>query len=189
MANPMVSKHRQQGMNIIELMVVVAVAAIVLANGVPALQRTIDRYDQRGEVTRIISSINFARSQAVNRQQVVTLGRSSNTANDWSEGWTIYSDASNDGDQAMDTDGGDVLLKDMSTFQGSSSIFANSDGNNWISFDANGRMSNDDEVLIAVCDRDYTSGVDGTLITINRVGRARLTTIEASDDNENDCKP
>ncbi len=183
------SRHSQRGMNLIEVMVVVSVAAIVLANGVPALQRTIDRYDQRGEVTRIISSLNYARSQAVNRQQVVTLGRSSDTDKDWSEGWTIYTDSSGNGDQAIDTGAGDVLLKDMSTFRGSSSIVANDLANRWISFDASGRIMDNGEVKIAICDSDYTSGIDGSLITINIVGRPRITTIDASDDNENDCKP
>jgi type IV fimbrial biogenesis protein FimT len=184
----MVTKHQQRGMNLIELMAVLAVAAIVLSAGIPALQNTVERYNLRSETTRLITSLNYARSQAVTRQQMVTLSRTSTTTKDWSEGWIIYSNAETQRNQPFNSSK-DQLLKDMSVYKSASSILANNDGNNWIHFDANGRLDETNPVKIAICETDLSGNLEGRLITINLVGRTRVTTIAADSAKAANCAP
>ncbi len=92
----MLAKTHQHGFNLIELIVVVAIIAILVGLGMPSLQDTIDRNAVKAEATRIARSINYARSKAVNdRSRLdVTMQRKSASAaaKDWSEGWTIFND-------------------------------------------------------------------------------------------------
>lgn len=179
----------QKGFNLIVLMTVLAIAAIVLSVGVPLLSATIERNNVSAEANRLMASINFARSQAVNKQQVVTLERKSGNANDWTEGWTVYSDGDSGGNEPMSTVANeDVLLKDFEPNTSGLSIMADSDGDHWISFLPSGRLDENAVVFIAVCNADLTDGITGSMIEVSLVGRVRRTTIEAADKTDN-CSP
>lgn len=184
----MATTGRQQGFNLIELMVVLVLTGIVMSVGIPQFNSTIARGNISAESNRFTASINFARSQAVNKQQTVTLARKSTTANDWTEGWTIYSDAGGEGNQAMNVGDGDVLLKDISTDTAGLSIRANAEGDQWISFDPSGRLAEDDAVAVAVCNDDLTDGLEGSRLEINIVGRTKRLTIAAAD-KADQCLP
>jgi type IV fimbrial biogenesis protein FimT len=174
-------KSKQQGLNLIELMTVLTIAAIVLGAGIPALTSTIDRYNVKAEATKIVGSINFARSQAVNKQQTVTLAANSG-GDDWSEGWTIYVDDSGEGDAAIAA--ADTLLKNISP--SSSSLSAISTASPYLSFNLDGRLLGNG-VSFAICDEDFESGLSGTLITVNNIGRVTLSTIAASNNKDKSC--
>jgi type IV fimbrial biogenesis protein FimT len=182
----MPNKNRQQGMNLVEIMVVLLVIGIIVGAGAPALTSTIARNNIRGETNRLIASLNFARSQAVNKQQVVTLQRKSATSNDWSQGWTIFSDRDANGNEAIELGEGDVLLKDFTPNPASLSILAGANGNNWISFQPSGRLSN--AVQIALCNDDLTDAITGTLLQVSLVGRITTATIAAAD-KATQCSP
>lgn len=169
--------NRQQGFNLIELMAVLTIVGIVLAVGVPQLNSTIARGNISAEANRLVASINFARSQAVNKQQVVTLERKSNNTRNWTEGWIIYTDVGGEGNQAFAA--GDVLLKDITTDTSGLSVTANSQGNQWISFLPSGRLNEAGGVSVAICNTDLTDGLTGSLLEINTVGRVKRSTIEA----------
>lgn len=176
----MALKSKQQGLNILELMSVLTIAAIVLAIGVPSLTTTIARYNVKAEANRIVASINFARSQAVNKQQSIILERKSISNNDWSEGWTIFNDSNNSGESSIQA--GDILLRDITTNSTGLSLRANNAGDNYIYFDLNGRLQDTGDIVIAICTNDNTDGIDGSQVTIaNGIGRVTLSTIDAAD--------
>lgn len=172
---------RQQGFNLIELMAVLAIVGIVIAVGVPQLNSTIARGNISAEANRLMASINFARSQAVNKQQVVTLQRKSANVNDWTEGWTIFTDNGGEGNQSINLGDGDTLLKDITTDTSGVSLLANNSGNQWISFLPSGRLAEAGGVSVAVCNKDLTDGLTGSLLEINIVGRVKRSTIEAAN--------
>lgn len=182
----MPNKSRQQGMNLVEIMVVLLVIGIILGAGAPALNSTIARNNIRGETNRLIASFNFARSQAVNKQQVVTLQRKSAISKDWSQGWTIFSDSDANGNEDIELAEGDVLLKDFTPNPASLSIVADDNGAKWISFLPSGRLTN--AVQIAICNDDNSDAITGTLLQVNLVGRITSSTIAAAD-KATQCSP
>ncbi len=177
----MPSANRQKGFNLVELMAVLAITGIVIAVGVPQLNSTISRGNVSAEANRLMASINFARSQAVNKQQIVTLERKSLNPNDWTEGWTIYTDVGGEGNEGINLADGDVLLKDIVTDTSGLSLLADNEGNNWISFLPSGRLAEAGGVAIAVCNDDLNDGVIGSLLEVNLVGRVRRSAIAAAD--------
>ena len=177
-------KAHQYGLNLIELIIVLAIAAFLIAIAAPSFDNVIARNNVIAEANRIVSSINHARSEAVNKQQVVTLSRNSTTARDWSDGWTTYIDSGGEGNQNLSN--GDLLLKEHETTSAQITINTDSDGDQWISFDASGRLIETGNVRIAVCDTDLSNGFEGRLIDINLVGRTQIVSITQSAGN---CAP
>lgn len=178
----------QHGFSLIEMMVTVAVLAIVLGLGLPAFQETIARNNITAESNRLIASINFARSQAVAKGQVVTLSRNGAIANDWSQGWVVYTDTGREGNQPFDSNN-DVLLKEFTPNSSQILIRANNAAASWISFSPSGRIiPNGNAARLTICDPDIDSSTPGRLITVSVVGRPAVFPINA-DQKQTLCNP
>ncbi|MFA7552722.1 MAG: GspH/FimT family pseudopilin [Spongiibacteraceae bacterium] len=178
-------KIQQQGFNLIELMIVLAIAAILIGIGLPSLKTTIDRKAVTAEATRFARSINFARSQAITQSQVVTLERKSPDANDWSQGWIIYIDEDGAGNQTFDdgdesnNEDGDTLLRDVSISSQGLDIKTDNTGNKWISFAPSGRLHEGGaSTAITICDQDRSLAFAGSRVDVSPVGRTRISAIE-----------
>ncbi|ARN75471.1 GspH/FimT family pseudopilin [Oceanicoccus sagamiensis] len=180
-------KKKQYGLNLIELMAVMVVLAVIMSTGVPALQNTIASTAVNAEARSIYKSITAARNEAINKNSVVTLARKGSSANNWSEGWITYIDAGQEGNQAINTADGDLLLSDFTVAQDAVTVYTNAAANNWITFDADGRLD-DNPIEIAVCNLDRDNGLDGSMIAISRAGRVSISIIDAAD-KTSQCSP
>lgn len=172
--------HKQDGLTLIELLVVIAVLGFLLGVGVPSFTSFIR--DNRIDATanRVISNLNYARSEATSRSAVITLERKGGTANAWSTGWEIYTDADAGGNSTRV--GGDLLLRDIDATSEGIDIISDAAGEPWISYRANGMLNEGgNPVVIAIC--DDRGAADGLDITINLAGRVTLTAPSA------DCTP
>jgi type II secretion system protein H len=69
-------RHRQQGFSLIELCVVIAIAAIIAAIGIPNFFSMRDRYRLRASATDVLATFKQAQSAAVKRNAsvAVTIG-------------------------------------------------------------------------------------------------------------------
>lgn len=173
-------KNKQHGFTLIELMIVVVIAAILAGLAMPSLRATMDRNAINAESLRLARSISFARSHAVNRQQVVTLERKGGTSRDWSTGWTIYVDNGGQGNEAINLGDGDTLIQDVDIDAGTITIRADAVAADHISFNPAGRLLGAaGQIDIAVCDAAVSDRVDGSLLQINLVGRSATTAIDA----------
>lgn len=89
---------RQCGFTLMELIITVAIAAIVLAIGVPSFQGIMRNNRAATQANEIIGALNLARSEAVKRGRRVSLCPSSNgtgcSGTDWSSGWIVFVDTS-----------------------------------------------------------------------------------------------
>lgn len=93
-----VMRIRVAGFTLIELMVTVAIAAILLLIAVPSFRDTIARSRVASGSSSLSVAFNTAKSEAVKRGRNVTICKSANitanpptcvTAGDWSQGWVI----------------------------------------------------------------------------------------------------
>lgn len=86
----MYSKLRSTGFTLIELVVTLAVAAIILGMVVPSFQNLIRNNQVSTEANAFMGAVQFARSEAVKRGGGVAL--SANGA-DFSSGWCVHTGA------------------------------------------------------------------------------------------------
>jgi len=112
------------GLTIIELMVAVAVLAIVLALGLPSLRSFLVRNQVAAITSEFSNDVARARTEAINHNGCVTLCLSSNTSNaltggtptcatsgsNWQVGWIVFSNPSCSSTQNNPTTNGSTLI-------------------------------------------------------------------------------
>lgn len=84
-----------KGFTLIEMMVVLAVAAILLGIGVPSFRSLIENQRMTAVTNDFFAAINLARSEAIKRGTRVDLVPAG-ADGDWSEGWIVFVDADDD---------------------------------------------------------------------------------------------
>ena len=95
--------RRGRGFTLIELMVTIAILAIVLGLAVPGLQDFVRRNRLAAATNNMVSSLALARSEAVRRATQVTVASA-----DWDAGWQVFVDTGTVGDPS---DAGDTVLR------------------------------------------------------------------------------
>ncbi len=105
----------EKGLTLVELMIVLAVLAATLTVGAPSMQAMLHKNRVRTETSRLLTAINLARSEAVMRNQPVSLCPSAMASTGepvcsgvYSGGWIVFSNA--DKDRVVDA-GTDEVLK------------------------------------------------------------------------------
>jgi prepilin-type N-terminal cleavage/methylation domain-containing protein len=93
------SRKQLHGFTLVELMVVVALIAIVMAIAIPSYNQLIVSNRIRAATNDLVLSLQFARTEAVRRVGVVTVCPSSNgatcTAGNFEIGWIVKTDMPN----------------------------------------------------------------------------------------------
>ncbi|TLZ13468.1 MAG: prepilin-type N-terminal cleavage/methylation domain-containing protein [Gammaproteobacteria bacterium] len=88
--------RRHGGFSITELMVVVAIVAILLGIGAPSYRYITNSYRMSAEVNGLLGDLQYARAEAIREGQTVTACVSSDGASctrgaDWANGWIVFS--------------------------------------------------------------------------------------------------
>jgi type IV fimbrial biogenesis protein FimT len=95
----------QRGFTVLELMVTLAVAAILFSVAVPGFQQLTQRNRIVTYTNDFIATVNYARSEAIRRAQPVSICASSDGAScsgTWSEGWIVFANADGDSPAVRD---------------------------------------------------------------------------------------
>lgn len=98
---------KQTGFTLIELMVTIAVLAILLSVAIPNYQNMVLTNRMAAQANQVITALNYARSEAVKRGTTATVCSTSGGAacagsTNWSTGWMVFSDANGDGTVGAD---------------------------------------------------------------------------------------
>lgn len=128
-------KKSHRGFTLIELMVTVAVAAILFGIAAPDMRNFITGYRLRTVTNDLAASLAYARSESIKRGWPVTLCKSANpaasqpscstsSADGWAQGWLVFVDRNGDKTLSSATD---ELLRVVAPEAGDLSI---STGNN-----------------------------------------------------------
>jgi len=160
-----------QGFTLLELMITVAIAAILLGIGIPSFQSAIASAQLTNQTNRIVSALQQARIEAIKRNaHVVTCISNNGTACDgtsWASGWLIFQDADQDG--ALDN--GENILAVGQASPGSTTSVGNTNVASKIRYGADGQLVGVGNGIIRVCKTTTAVKENARDIVLNRVGR------------------
>lgn len=169
------------GFTLIELMVVIIIAAILLTIAVPSFDSLIKRNNVDSLQSKLSSALSTARTEAASRNKVVTICSSTDEATcsgTWNDGWIIFED--NDNERTFST--GDILID---VYRNSSRYTIESAGDQNIAFNAQGFMASGGDRLLLICEPDkdaiYARG-----LFVNKSGLVMKTKDTNNDGKHND---
>lgn len=185
-----------RGFTLTELLMVIAILAIILSLAAPDFSPFVQNNRIRSATEDLISAIGVARSEAIKRGSAIVLCRTgspnvspgtlacrandpdgtANQAEDWSPGWIMYAKPNYAGSGGADYDNatdGDPLQVGNRAPTGVT-ITSNSAGNQWLTYFGDGTLNEGGAAaLFAICDN--RGPAEGQLITIPAVGRPYVT--------------
>ena len=161
---------RQSGFTLIELMVTIAVLAVLLAWGLPNFQNSLRSNRVATSTNEVLASVSLARSEAIRSTRGAGICASSDGTGcngaSWSDGWMVFADTNANGS----FDAGDTVLKFS---RGSDKLSAALAPAGVIAFDARGRRrAAGDQVLTLKPSECGGQPLQRTL-TINASGQVR----------------
>lgn len=176
----MMRTHR--GLTLIELMVTVAIAAVLLAIAIPSFHDFFVTNRLSSATNDLVAALNTARSEAISRGVDVTLRRASATSKDWGSGWTMFVDTNGDGSQSGASE---VTLKKGDAVSSQVSFKSNAHFADYISFtptgDSQGQGANTAGTFVLCYDNSL---VNARAVTVQDVA-GRMTTCVNTNSN---CK-
>jgi type IV fimbrial biogenesis protein FimT len=178
--------RRALGVTLIELMVTLAVMAILVTIAAPSFSRLIASNRLTSQTNEFILALNLARSEATRRGHAVTLLATATATPVFQSGWRIFADANGNAmDDSTATDGpviresaaapGKTTITRV-TMSGSTATTATTSAvpdRMYVTFNALGGKYSGTAAYFKVCDSSIPS-LPGRVIQVSLVGRASL---------------
>ncbi|MCK5829678.1 MAG: GspH/FimT family pseudopilin [Methylococcales bacterium] len=160
--------YNNQGFTLLELMVTLAIAGIIMVIGIPSFNDTIKNTRLTSNINELVASLNYARSEAVKRNMLVSIKKS---ATQWESGWNVFTDLNGDGNKGV----GDIMLR---TYGAVPSSFTLRGSANSLTYQASGMLNGGTAVFFVLCDNSDGNNLpearSSKLVIVNAVGRAGL---------------
>ena len=181
-------KSAQNGFTLVELIITVLLAAIVLGLGVPAFGNFIDNSRMISTTNDLVTDLLVARSEAVKRNNNVTICASSNGTscsgdNDWDTGWIVFDDVNAN----AVVDGAAILRRHAAAQDGGMSIAVTAGtAASFVSFNGDGFPRDANNVVLtatfSLCDhRGIVAGYQYARgIQLGASGRVNSTDVQGS---------
>jgi type IV fimbrial biogenesis protein FimT len=176
----------EQGFTLLELIITLAIAAIVATLAVPSYNTMIKNNSQKAHINELAGALYLARSEAVSNNQNVVICQSNDTitpdctdTNNWNTGWLMYIDA--DGSNTYENT--ETVLKigrDISS--GSKTLTRSVFGSgelDYIRYSPSGTTDANSGSSFVLCDSRGTESAKG--INISKLGRSN-TAVDTDDD-------
>jgi type IV fimbrial biogenesis protein FimT len=150
------TKMVAKGFTLVELMVTLAIVAILASVAVPSFQDMVNNNRLTSQANEFITALNYSRSEAVKRGTSITL--TANTSGNWDDGWTIK-------------DGTDTI-RNYAAFKGSSALTSTTAPAS-VTYKGTGFVSGTADLSFDLCDN--RSGETGRTIEISVTGRVSVS--------------
>lgn len=182
------SKSANRGFTLLELLILVAVMAILLSVAVPSFFSAIQNSRMTAQANDLVTAFQLARSEALKRNVPISICASDTSAatptcgSDWSEGWLVIIDASAVGSgSASYASYADDVLRVWPALTGDAAI-SGANAPDFIRYLPNGQIDLDAsdpapefEMRIPKCTGDKQRNIE-----ISRTGRASAERVECS---------
>ncbi|ADJ28935.1 GspH/FimT family pseudopilin [Nitrosococcus watsonii] len=133
------------GFTLVELVITLAIAAIITTMAVPSFQEMIRKNRMATQTNEFIAALHLARSEAIKRGQRITVCKSTNsttssptcnTSNStgWDRGWIVFVDG--DENAALATT--EIILQVHGSLEGGNRLTGNTNVADYISYVPNG---------------------------------------------------
>lgn len=171
---PTKNSHNK-GFTLIELLVTIAIAGVLATIGIPSFTQTIRNSRLTTNINMLLTSLNYARSEAVKRNDTVFVERNLGVSQNWDKGWNVFIDVNSNSQYNA---GVDTLLKTYPALTNGFTLRTGANYGNWVSFLPTGLIksssgTNNDSFRLCATAGDTANS---RRITINTVGRARVST-------------
>lgn len=156
-------RNKHAGFTLIELMMALAIAAIILTQAVPSFTRMIKNNRMTTQVNQFVVALNLARSEAVKRGvNIDVIATNAVAGNEWGAGWRV------------EISGGAVLrtfpaLHEASTLDSTNDLLT-------IQYQPSGRANTTDTLQLC----DDRRGETGRQVSISTTGRVSTTNYTCS---------
>lgn len=182
--NQGLTMNRCGGFTLIELMVTLAVVAIVLTIGIPSFRELILNNRMVTQTNDLLGALALTRSEAIKRGVRVVMCRSagSDCATDstsvWEAGWIIFADRNGSGVRDAD----EPIIKMRESVGGAITIRTGNTLTHWIAYQPSGASTGNTGLgtgTFRLCDN---RGVDhARFVVISSTGRARARPKQTGD--------
>ena len=107
-------RRLHRGFSLYELLMTLALAALLLSVGLPSFSTLLAKSKQSVEINALFHALHLARKQSIMRRKVVSLcpsqdGETCLAGTDWSPGWIMFENA--DHDYPPHVDPGEVIIR------------------------------------------------------------------------------
>lgn len=162
---------KQRGLTLLELLIVFTIVGILWGVAIPAFSAFHQRHQATAAINRVIGAVNFARMEAVSRNQTVTLCPRENAnscGNEWRKGIIVFMDSNQNGD----LEDNDELIRVTPPFpEGSSLSWSAFGSNRYLRFSPLGFTYNQNGTF-TYCPPNKDNRL-AKLAVINKAGRVR----------------
>ncbi len=166
---------KKSGFSLVELMITLAIVAIAVAFGLPAMTEFSKNDRLTTNINTLVGHLAYARSEAVKLSQQVAICVSSDSASanptctggvNWENGWIVYIDANGDSNY---TAGTDEVLRAHEAFDGNNTLTPAGGIGTQVTYDYRGFATSNGTFLLC----DERAGPHGKTVTITNTGRVR----------------
>lgn len=179
----MAGMNKSRGFTMVELMVVIAIVAVLTTLAAPSFKNLIQSNSMSSVVNTFLADMRYARSEAIRRGGKVVMCRSNSPeasppscgtgsgTNGWVSGWVIYADENSNG-SIESTE----VLRVQSPITTVDSIMQTSGGGarNSLEFTATGRLKLSSMLALQFGGNDHFSNEAQRVVCISVGGRARI---------------